>query len=61
MALSSLWCDILNVQRQTEDLVAPISRVKMEVARSCETLFSYHNTTQCHNPEDHVKMEEAVI
>jgi hypothetical protein len=33
-----------------EDLAAYL---KMEAARSSETLVSYHNTTQHHNPEDH--------
>jgi hypothetical protein len=38
----------------SEDLAASMIRVKSEVeaAKSSKTLVSFHNATQCHNPED---------
>jgi hypothetical protein len=37
----------------------PEDLVKMEAARTSETLVFNHNTTRRHNPEDLVKMEAA--
>jgi len=40
------------VKIQVEDLASSIMTLKMEAARSSETLVSYRNTTRHHNSED---------
>jgi hypothetical protein len=51
-----LWpmtpCSVAVGYQISEYLTASIFRVKMETARSFETLVSYRNATRRHNPEN---------